>query len=84
MHHVLLNRLGLGINSEFCAINTRAIYILLSKVGLEINFIKWILLRSYNDTQFVAVALFAFIASCAVSDFSGMEAMLHTLRTNSS
>ena len=42
------------------AINTRARYtsILLSKLGLGINFIQWISLRSYNDTQFVAVALF--------------------------
>ena len=58
-----LNRLGLGINSEFLginseffAINTRARYILLS-LGLGINLIQWIPLRSYNDTQFVAVAL---------------------------
>ena len=33
-------------------------YILLSRLGLVINFIQWIPLRSYNDTQFVAVALF--------------------------
>ena len=33
-------------------------YILLIRLGLEINFIQWIPLRSYNDTQFVAVALF--------------------------
>ena len=32
--------------------------ILLSRLGLGINFIQWIPLRSYNDTQFVAVALF--------------------------
>ena len=56
--YILLNRLGLGINSEFYAINTCARYILLSWLGLGINFIQWIPLRSYNDTQFVAVALF--------------------------
>ena len=28
----------------------------LSRLGLGINFIQWIPLRSYNDTQFVAVA----------------------------
>ena len=33
-------------------------YILLSRLGLGINFIQWIPLRSYNDTQFIAVALF--------------------------
>ena len=31
---------------------------ILSRLGLGINFIQWIPLRSYNDTQFVAVALF--------------------------
>ena len=35
-----------------------ASYILLSRLGLGINFIQWVALRSYNDTQFVAVALF--------------------------
>ena len=54
----LLNRLGLDINSEFFAINTRARYILLSRLGLGINFVQWGPLRSYNDTQFVAVTLF--------------------------
>ena len=54
---ILLNRLGLGINSEFLCHFTRARYILLSRLGLGINF-QWIPLRSYNDTQFVAVALF--------------------------
>ena len=34
-------------------------YILLSRLGLGINFIQWIALRLYNATQFVAVALFA-------------------------
>ena len=34
------------------------IYIVLNRLGLGINFIQWILLRSYNDTQFVAVSLF--------------------------
>ena len=43
---------------RFYASNTRARYILLSKLGLGFNFIQWIPLRSYNDTQFVAVALF--------------------------
>ena len=52
--YILLNRLGLGINLE----STRARYIRLSRLGLGINFIQWIPLRSYNDTQFVAVALF--------------------------
>ena len=51
--YVLLNRLRSGINSEFNAINTRA-----SRLWLEINFIQWIPLRSYNDTQFVAITLF--------------------------
>ena len=32
--------------------------ILLSRLGLGINFIQLIPLRSYNDTQFVADALF--------------------------
>ena len=50
--------LGLGINSEFYAIDTCARKILLSRLGLGINFIQWMPLRSYNDTQFVAVALF--------------------------
>ena len=40
------------------AIRCCASYILLSRLGIGINFIQWILLRSYNDTQFVAVALF--------------------------
>ena len=40
------------------AINTRARYILQSRLGLGINFIQWIPLRSYNATQVVAVALF--------------------------
>ena len=57
-HNILLNRLGLDIYSEFYASNTRARYILLSRLGLEINYIQWIPLRSYNVTQFVAVALF--------------------------
>ena len=56
--NILLNRLGLGNNSEFYAIYTRIRYILLRRLGLGINFIQWIPLRSYNDTQFVAVALF--------------------------
>ena len=56
--YILLNRLGLGIIRSFYAINTREIYILLSRLGLVINIILWIPLRSYNDTQFVAVALF--------------------------
>ena len=59
--YVLLNRLGLGINSKFVyAINTRrrARYILLSRLGLGINFIQWIPLRSYSDTRFVSIALF--------------------------
>ena len=54
----LLNRLGLGINRSLFAIDTCAKYILLSRLGLVISFNKWIPLRSYNDTQFVAVALF--------------------------
>ena len=33
-------------------------YIPLSRLGLGINFIQWIPLRSYNDTQFVVVAQF--------------------------
>ena len=33
-------------------------YILLSGLGLGINFIQWIPLRSYNYTQFVAVTHF--------------------------
>ena len=33
-------------------------YILLSRLGLGNNFIQWVTLRSYNDTQFVAFALF--------------------------
>ena len=40
------------------AIRCCASYILLNRLGLGINFIQWIPLRSYNDTQFVAVALF--------------------------
>ena len=44
--YILLNRLWLVINSEF------------SRLGLGINFIQWIALTTYNDTQFVAVALF--------------------------
>ena len=32
--------------------------ILLSRLGLEINFIQWMPLRSSNDRKFVAVALF--------------------------
>ena len=40
------------------AIRCCASYILLNRLGLGINFIQWIPLRSYDDTQFVAVALF--------------------------
>ena len=40
------------------AIRCCASYILVNRLGLGINFIQWIPLRSYNDTQFVAVAPF--------------------------
>ena len=40
------------------ALGCCASYILLNRLGLGINFIQWIPLRSYKDTQFVAVALF--------------------------
>ena len=37
--YILLNRLGLDINSEFHTINTPARYTLVSKLGLGINII---------------------------------------------
>ena len=42
------------------AIPVQDCYILLSRLGLGINFIQWVPLRSYKnyDAQFVAVALF--------------------------
>ena len=35
-------------------------------LGLGINFIQWIPLRSYNDTQFVAVTLFVVTPECPI------------------
>ena len=40
------------------AIRCCASYILLNRLGLGINFIQWIPLRSYKATEFVTVALF--------------------------
>ena len=42
---------------SFYAINAYARYILLNTLGLEISFIQWITLSSYNDTQFVIITL---------------------------
>ena len=44
------------------------VYILLIRLGLEINFIQWIALRSYNDTHFVTVELFAVAPEAQVLD----------------
>ena len=47
------------------AIHCCASYILLvNRLGLGINFVQWIPLRLYNDTQFVAVALFVATPEC--------------------
>ena len=55
------------------AIRCCASYILVSRLGLGINFIQWIAVRSSNDTQFVAVALFAVTTgpSPKLTNFSG-------------
>ena len=80
--YILLNRLGLGINLEFLyASNTRARYILLSRLGLGINFIQRIPLRSYNDTQFVAVALFVVtpVQVCFSSNYALIGSCCHVI-----
>ena len=41
--------------------------ILPSRLGLGINFIQWIPLRSNNDTQFIAVALFVVTPGLVIS-----------------
>ena len=46
------------------AIYTRERYILLSRLGLGINFIQWIPVRSYNDKQFVPMEQFVVTPSC--------------------
>ena len=40
---------GIALIRSFYASNTRARYIVLSRLGLVINFIQWIPLRSHND-----------------------------------
>ena len=48
-------------------------YFLLSRLGLGFNFIQWIALRSYNDTQFVAVALFAMTPGHICGSYNSLD-----------
>ena len=54
MNTVLFVNATIGFSENPFLVN----YILVSRLGLGINFIQWIPLRSYNGTHFVAVALF--------------------------
>ena len=69
---------------SFYANNTRVRYILLSRQGLGINFIQRIRLRSYNDTQFVAVALFVMTDDLTMSVMPTNDQILSETKSNDS